>query len=245
MAGTIHIEYGAYAHPVGEVVLSIRRAAVVGASQNPWAERVQISLVGQLIGTSISDMNTKIDNLISGYANDNQDFKVIDGASTLLRLSLASSATLGGIRVVQAPSFPSSQDAAYVTFMPYQIVLEAEVAVGSPETLLENFTESIAFTGGGPEYDLQETRVGLPQKQLITQHTIYKAVQSGSAMGLYTFPTVPLPLWPTVQVKAGDISQTGGRMVGSRGRFMHFRIAWRYEFKSPVQLFGTPNNWGV
>lgn len=246
MADTIQIRYGSYTHPAGEVVLSVSRVAISGMSKNPWAERVQINMTGQLLGTSVSDLNTKIDNLISGYAYDNLDFKVLLNGSTSLRLSVLSSATLGGIRVIRPPSFPSNRDAAYVTFMPFSIGLEAEIAVTDPETLLESFVETLAFSGGGPIDVHLVTAVGLPQKQRPRQHLPYEVIQSGSAMGLYTYPTVPLPLWPADLVKAPAINQTGGRLVGSGSsrRYMHFGITWRYEFKSALPMLGNPNNWG-
>ncbi len=245
--GTLQIAYGSYTHAVGEVELSFRRSAVSGASETPYAERIEIDLSGTLIGNGIADMNAKVNALIAGYAFDGNDFKVLDQDGLLQRLSVASSGTLGGIRITRPPTFPTNRDAAYVTFLPYQIGLACEVPIASPETVLVSFEETLSFTGGGPVYDYLETRVGVPQKQLLTRRSVYQATQTGSAVGLYNIPLVPNAIWPTLQNRAPSISKKGGRLVGSGNnrRYMFKGVRWNYTFKSAVPLFGTPNNWGA
>lgn len=243
---TIHIEYGSYVHAVGELEMSFRRSALMTDAQTPYAERIEIDLVGELIGTSVSDINSKVAALIAGYAYNGYDFKVKDDSGTLLRLSIASSGTLGGVRIIRPPSFPSNKDGAYATFMPYQISLQADVPVTNPETVLVSFQESLSFSGGGPVYEYLETRIGPPQRQRVTDQSVYMATQEGSAVGLYNIPTIPSPLWPANQVRQRAVNATGGKLVGSGAnrKYMFKGVRWRYEFKSATPLLGDPHDWG-
>lgn len=226
--------------------MSFRRSALLTDAQTPYAERIEVDLVGELVGTSVSDINTKVAALIAGYAYGGSDFKVVNDSGTLLRLSIASSGTLGGIRIIRPPSFPSNKDGAYATFMPYQISLQADVPVTNPDTVLVSFQETLSFSGGGPVYEYLETRVGPPQRQRVTDQSVYMATQEGSAVGLYNIPTIPSAIWPANQVRNRSVSAIGGKLVGSGAnrRYMYKGVRWRYEYKSASPLYGEPHHWG-
>jgi hypothetical protein len=191
-------------------------------------------------------MNAKISALINGYAFNGRDFKLLDENGVVQRLSVLSSATLGGVMITKPPSFPSNKDAAHVTFMPYEISLAAELPITSLVTALVSFTETLSFSGGGPVYEYLETRVGPPQRQLATQQSICTATQEGSAVGLYDTPRVPAAIWPYALVRSPQINSVGGRLVGGgpNFRYMYKGVRWRYEFKGPTPFFGTPHHWG-
>jgi hypothetical protein len=244
---TLQLVYGSYYHAPGECELSFKRYALTGDSKNPYAERIDVDITGTLVGTGVADINAQMSQLIQAYAYNGRDFRVIDSNGANHRLSIISSATNGGIMVTIPPSFPTNKNAAGVTYMIYQIQLQAEIPVTSPATVLDKFEEQLTFSGGGPVVEYLETRVGLPQKQIPTLHTIYRATQEGSAIGYYTTPLVPRPIWPSLMTKAPVINKQGGRLVGSGNarQYMFKGVRWQYTYASAFPMFGTPNNWGA
>lgn len=246
---SITISYNGYEHPTGEVAVSITRRSLLTAARTVYAETVQINLNGTLVGDGVTSIDTQLIALATAYAVDGKDFVMQDDGPPVLALatSLASADTLGGIRVMRRPSLADGRNAAYVTFMNYQITLEATVAKPAAFTALASFHESIHFSGGGRRYGMLETRVGRPQRQLLTQNTIYRAVQSGQAVGLYRKPPIPLPLWPAWRIDNPDVTRMGGRMIGEGDgqTYMDFGVRWRYKFESPILLIGSPATWGV
>jgi len=244
---TLQLAYGNYVHAVGECELKFDRIALSGDSGNPYAERISVEIAGVLVGDGVRDMNVKCANLIAAYSRNGFDFQVIDENGTLQRLSIISSQTLAGVQIVAPPSFPTNKDAAYVTYLPYRIALTADVPIYNPETVLVKWQESLSFSGGGPEFVYLETRFGRPQKQGPTRNKVYKAVQEGSAVGLYITPTAPDQIWPQSLMRAPKIRSIGGRLVGagSNRRYMYKGLRWRYEYESADPFFGTPNHWGT
>jgi len=243
---SIVLSYGSHAHDEGEVSFAYSSEALLTAAQTPYAERVQIDLTGELHGSTIAEINTKVAKLVAAYSVDGLDFSVKDGTGKKLALSLASSACIGGLRVTRRPSFPEGRDAALVTFMPFQITLVGEREISDPTTVLLSYQETINFEGGGPEYAMLETRVGRPQRQgPVTNQTIYRATQEGNAVGLHDFPTIPSAIWPAYQIRPRRRSLIGGRLAGVDGTYINKGVRWRYDFESPVPLIGTPHNWGV
>jgi hypothetical protein len=245
---TISIKYRSHTHDVGEVVLSVNRQTLLTDARTAYAETVQIQLDGYLVGDGVASIDTKLAALSNAYAIDGGDFIVTDDAAGELELSLRSRETLGGIRVVKKPTLPPMQNAAYVTFLAYQVVLEAIVPKSSPSTLLRSYSEQISFSGGGWRRGCLQTRVGLPQSQLFTRNQIFRAVQTGRAVGLYSYPTMPSPIWPAWLVEQyPEKTYVAGRPVGegSAATYMDFGIQWRYVFESPVPLVGVPRTWGT
>jgi len=244
---SITLTYNGYTHEAGEAVISVSRQSLLTAAETVYAETVQIAISGTIIRDGVSAIDTRIAALAAAYASDGGDFAMIDSTAGSLSPSLTSAETLGGIRVMRRPSLPDMKNAAYVTFLNYQILLEAVVVKSSAWTLLRSFREEIQFSGGGPVYGCLQTRVGLPQRQLLAQHAIYRAVQSGSAVGLYSVPTIPSPYWPAWLVSLPETRYAGGHPVGAYGSvsYMDFGVSWRYVYESPVPMIGSPASWGV
>lgn len=244
----ISITYNGYTHPPGEVLLSVNRQALLTDARTAYGETVQIQLDGFLVGDGVASINTAFRALMTAYSTDGGDFVVTDTTAGELALTIRSTNTLGGLRVIKKPNLPSMQNAAYVTFLPYQIVLEALVANPNPATLLRSFAEQISFSGGGWRRGCLQTRFGLPQPQTLTRHQIFRAVQTGRAVGLYSYPPIPSALWPAWLVEPyPERSAVGGHLVGqgAAATYMDFGVQWRYTYESPVPLIGTPRSWGL
>jgi hypothetical protein len=243
---SIVVRYGNYTHAAGEVEYQIQKQAILNDLGEPVGEKVTVGMDGLLMGTSTSDMDSKVQSLRAAYLKDNQNWRVIAG-STVLDVSVDAEDTLNGIHVTQPPSFPSNKNAAYVTTLPYRIQLQWEQAVTDQLYALKSFTESLSFSGGGPRYGHIETAVELPEKQLLRRNTIYRVVQQGQAVGMYRQPLLPLPLFPGALVSAPDTTLGSGRALGplDRLRTSEIPITWKYTFESATPLAGRPNVWGV
>ncbi len=243
---SIVVQYGSHTHAVGEVEYSIQRTAILSDAKTPVKERVQIDVSGMLTGSSVADIDAKVESIKAAYAIDGQDF-IIRSGSLVLDVSLISSQAEGGTRVIQRPSFPNNKGGAYTTFLPYALTIEAELPIDDPITSIKSWRESVSFTGGGPLFGMLETRVGRPQPQLLTRHTIYRAVQEGQAVGNYVRPSAALPLFPSAQIKMPNITKISATPVGLGNStvFINPGIRWRYEFESATPLVANPNNWGA
>lgn len=243
----MHIQYGSYAHDPGEIQLSVSREAVFNDAEVPYAVRERWDMDGMLVGDSQSDIDRKVRDLTAAYSQDGLDLslKLSAGGDTHLRLK--STECIGGTRVTQPPSFPSNSDAAYVTFLPYAVSVEGLVALAGTSSYLVSFQETIARSGGGPRYGMIEPLTGMPIRQLLKRNTIYRATQRGSATGLYTYPSVPLPLWPAALKEAPKVERVGPRVrgTGATSTYTHYTVSWSYEFESATPLIGNPHSWGT
>lgn len=243
---SIVVQYGSYTHDAGEVEYSIQKNAVLSSRNLVVGQTVSIQMNGMLLADSVSAMDAKVQSLVAAYSVPNQNWRVLNNGSPLA-ISINAEDTISGINVTQPPSFPTNKDAAYVTYLPYTIALAYEQFKIDELFSLKSFTESLQFSGGGPKIMHLETATGLPQKQIVRQNTIYRAVQSGQAVGMYREPVPPAPIWPNALVDTGNRGYTNGRVIGPIGAATQTEraVSWQYTFESATPLFGRPNIWGV
>lgn len=245
----IWVQFGSYAHDPGEVEYSIRKRALLTDRKTPYAHMVRVDMAGMLVGSGTSEIEAKLTNMIDAYSSDNKDFSIKLGDSdTNSIISITSSETNGGVRVVEPVSYPSNVNAVHTTYMPYTVSLEAEVPISNPATAIRSFVETLEFAGGGPRRGWLEPIYGRPVRQQLKQQTIYKAIQRGQAVGLYARPIIPLPIWPFALVERNPRRAIdNGRPYGggSDATTMDFSVSWQYEFESDRPLIGTPHRWGA
>jgi hypothetical protein len=240
------LAYGDYRHPLGQPAITIWRRTLLSAANTPLAVSERWEIAGLLQAATVQEMSEKIDALEAAYSEDGRDLVLyLPDGTTASSHYLASSQTLGGVRVVRPPSYPEGRGAQYATVRTFLVTLEAEVPVTSPETALVSFRETLELTGGGPRYGHLEPLVGWPIKQLLRRHTVFRALQRGEAVGWLAYPAAPPPLWPAALVEAGT-SQAGSprrRGLGAALAYTDFPISWSYKFESAGPLIGGPNVW--
>lgn len=245
----MYLRYGNHRHDVGECELSITAQGEQTGTGGTWATRYNIAIAGQLQGASAAEIEAKARLLEDAYSIDNQDFALMHSTGGATHLAFSAVNSIGGVRVIQRPSYPSQRDASYVTFLNYVIALEVLVAE-TAGTVLSSFEERISIRGGGPRWGVLETKFGEPIRQPLRNRTTCHASQSGRAVGLYGYPTnyVPAPLWPSALVESpGSREFMSPRRIGDgAGRtFVEYPVSWAYEFASTTLLFGRPNVWRV
>jgi len=233
------LKYGTYTHAQGEAEVSISRAELRTGTDQVYGYTERWTINGQLIGTSATNIDSQVESLEAAYAINERDliFLLPDG-STPSELGLLTASCAGGTRVAMPPSYPSNRGAAYVTFLPYQIVVEGDVI--TDVTVTSEFHETLTFSGGGAVYGHLETLASAPVKQLLRRKSIYRATQAGRAVGKFAYPSVPNPIWPGALIAAPTITRKNPRRRGGAD-YEDFETTWQYQFESRVPLSGNPN----
>lgn len=240
----MQLAWGNYKHAEGECQYSWMQEAILTDMEDVEGVRVNVSISGQLVGNGISDMNTKVVNLLTAYSDSNRNFRVLNNSGMEVALSIPASATNGGFIVKRPPSFPTNIDAAYVTFLPYVIELEAEIPTAGAGTLFRFFEERVSQKGGGSRRGWLEPNEGDPIRQLLKQKTVYRYVQAGTAIGLYSEPSPPPPLWPQwLDSDEPELDYVSPKR--RRGVQRDFSVSWSYSFTSNQRLSGRPHQLGV
>lgn len=192
---------------------------------------------------SQSTMKTKIAECQDAFASNFKDVMLLqpDG-STRSQHVLLNAQTFGGVIVVQRPQFPDGKGAQHVTFRTANAAVQATIMVDSGTGYKEHF-EEVTFSGGGPRFGHLEPLWGRPIKQLRKQNTIYKATQTGRREGIYGFPDIPAPIWPSALLEEPIVVKSGPRLIGNT--YTDFLISWTYQFEDANRLVGSPTPWVV
>jgi hypothetical protein len=204
-------------------------------------ERWDIS--GMLFGDDVAALNTAIALLEASYSISGGSIYLLDNNAAETVHQLATSNTIGGVQIVQPPSFPEGRGAEFTTFRQYRISVEAMKPTGNPESAIISFNETLTFNGGGPRDVFHELRNGSPFKWRVSEQTVYTATQAGSAVGYGGYPFYPSPIWPDAEDQPSRQRSPGSPKtmgVGSTRRRVEFPISWSYRFHSAQALIGAP-----
>jgi hypothetical protein len=241
----MYFQYGNYQHAHGEVNLSLTKRANRNArgftAYTTWTMQLEGTLIA--VGDTAAEMQASIHAQIlaleNAYGLDGFDAGLFHDDGSLTPHFLDSSASLGGVRVIGMEFDKDNRDGQYATGRSYRITLEADFP--NPAVALQQWTESLRIVGtGGPRTVHLETISGVPQKQVVNQRTIVRATQSGSAVGLRTYPLPPAPLFPGAElVDNREVSKGSPRNL--HGAFVDWPINWSYQFEAAGSLNGTPN----
>jgi hypothetical protein len=191
-----------------------------------------------------AQLSARITAMQQAYAQQglNLGLYFADGTPSVHYLQSARAA--GGTRVTKPPDFPLGAGAEYSTFRNFALAVEADFLDSSIG--LVSWTESLSFSGGGPQFGYLLTLNGPPQKQLLRQQTTYKATQQGEAVGLSAYPTAPNPIWPADEHSdQRHVSQVLPERTGPgpTAVYHHFKTRWSYVFESAAPLVGVPTAW--
>ncbi|HWB08398.1 MAG TPA: hypothetical protein VG826_04210 [Pirellulales bacterium] len=208
------------------------------------------SITGMLTSqVGLTDINAQIAALMAAYAIHGQDLILYLPDGTPSASQLLSANSLGGTRVVQAPSFPGGKPAERVGFASYTAKVAAEIPVIEGHTLVD-YHESLKFRGGVPVIGWLEPVVGLPVQQLWKQLSTFKVTQEGHATGYDWQPLigfdVGIPIWPAALLPDKtelDTEAPDRQGIAEFAAYKNFKVSWHYEFESLTPLIGNPNPW--
>jgi len=139
---------------------------------------------------------------------------------------------------VRTLSYPEGRGAEYATYRTYEIVYAAEVPATTNPGLIA-WNETLAFTGGGPRFELITCLNGPPVRVTVAEQTPFRCVQSGSASGYGTWPSYSTPLFPQHEHRDRRRQDKSTPQYHGQGR-ARYPIRWSYEFEAATPLFGSP-----
>lgn len=254
-----YFSYNGYPHPPCDV--GFRYDAIKNSAEAVVAYKARIDVGGLLItqlggDAGQRDLSAQIDQLRQAYSSPGGDaiFTLNDGS--ISPNSIYNADTLGGVQVIQAPSFPTTKKAELVTMRTFTAVLEAIVPTLYGSTALWHYREEIEYVGaGGISREVVDVTQGSPVPQTTRQRTAMLAVQSGEAVGYFSrwpgagqIPFCANPLWPSLEqpqlrsVHKGSPEKVGH---GANAVYIKWPTNWRFTFKSkdPIPTLNEPSLW--
>lgn len=230
--------YGNYTHADNEVELqSITRQMVVDATGRAQSIKHQWKVRGVLQAASQAALDSALSNLEDAYAENGHSavLKLNSGANSVHVLD--SSQTVGGVKVVGGVDYPVGDGTEFVTSRTYAITLEAEFPF-APAGRIIKWQESIRFSGGGPKFVWLETSRGKPVKQKTQEQTLYRAVQSGSAVGYLQRLPPPGALAPQLLITPPEIEYGNPQRNGNT---LHsYPTKWTYRMADAAPIVALP-----
>jgi hypothetical protein len=231
--------YGGYSHRPGTVNVSVVSRVLETEQQQPYATLKQVTLDGVLLSTHGS-ISTQASALESAYAVNGRNF-------SFFHHTIRSSSALGGVRVLEV-AFPDGGRSAYVTTLPFRIILEAEVPVTNAANILRSFSETLEFAEPDPIFGFTHPINGLSRRQRTRTHSFYRATQAGNAVGYLRQPnlaTITRPIWPALLLSterpALTVTSPKPRFNGRGFDQTDFSIQWRWQFASALPFTGQPH----
>jgi hypothetical protein len=106
---------------------------------------------------------------------------------------------------------------------------------------LRSFNETLTFSGGGPRITVVECANVPPQPQVLNLFTAFRATQVGSAVGMFGYPPIPVPIFPAALEESGQPAFTSPSLKG--GIYVDYGVSWSYRFISATPMAGLPNQW--
>jgi len=229
-----NIVYGGYTHADDSAGFTINEQMILSPRGTPFKKLHSWIINGVLRATTQSQLTAEMDALKAAYSQGGQDlvFNLTGGVGSHHRL--LSGSTLTGTRVRRftwldrQPGVWGS-GTEYVFRRSYQIVVDAEAIADGADNILQ-YTQSITYKGyGGPRWILAGSLTGAMQAQTVQAFTPFYAIQSGFALGLFSRPSFPGPLWPALEHgemrEETEIDGTpyanGTIALGARWRYVH------------------------
>ena len=234
--------YNGTKHANNEVSFTITRTPLRSQAGAYYAYSERWDCRGDLLNYSSQAAITQaIQSLTNLYSADGGDivFYLDDGVTPTAH-QLRSSSCIGGVKVVQAPSFPNGVAAEYQPSYgrSYTFALEGILPLTTSNIVLQ-FRESISMVGtGGPIRVWLPVATGSWIRQQTTTQSTFRVIQAGSAVGLNFTPTPPAPIWPDAEnFQDRKVDAESAQLYG----LYHWPLSWSYTFESSGSLIGSPS----
>lgn len=241
------LRYGSYSYQLHGAGITIQRQAENNDAGEPVRTVNSINVMTRLLNNAATPTRATMDTLVrafeAAHARSGQNLILYQADGTTETAHAWRSANcIGGVRVVGGPSYPEYAGAEGINYRTIQVQFEAIVPLADARSALRSFTETITVSGGGPVFGHLVPKTGRPVKQLLSEFSVCRATQRGSAVGLYQYPFPTDPIWPEAMVSPpGEFSYTSARRIGTD--LTDFMVSWSYEYEHSDRLTGRPNQW--
>lgn len=234
-----------YTFPIGAADLNITREVLTNEADQPYATRDRWASETLLVGTSAVDIDAKVALLYAAFNSNGKDFRLtMPNGTTNSQHVLLNSGSITGTLIRKRPSVTTFAGAGGVTNIRCTWEVEAEYPISNSASLLRSFEETLSIDGGGSEIGYLKPLYGFPQAQTLRRNDSYRAVQQGSAVGIYGRPdplVIAPPIFAGFQLRAPKISMRSPRRRGLGNE--DFAVSWLWEYESASPLVGEPNQW--
>lgn len=198
---------------------------------------------GVLIGTSQSQLTTKIAALETGYRNITGDVVLKDNSGADSAHKIVYAQAVNGIRasITYPGSFAgggwgSGTEYTYVRYFVGQI--EADVLSIEDNILL--YHQTMQFSLGGAGYKVLEAFTGPPQVQFTKVQSKFWAIQRGMGIGAFSNPNPPAPLVAAPVDPDRSWVDFGTPQIQGSLRNIGFPTRWSYFYEAPFPLNAVP-----
>lgn len=231
----MQVKYGGFGFTANSVSVAIDKRYDTTEAGAPWKWTEGWDVEGRLEGSTQAAIRAAIQALENALV-PGQDLVLLENDSADSAHIVRDAQTIGGVRVVGV-RYPNGRGADYSTYRDFVVRFEFERPyVGYGAGVLLAWQESITFSGGLPRVAWLEPIAGPPRGQVVNQQTAYRAVQQGQAVGAFSRPSPPAPLWPNLVER--EVTPANPKRRGNT--FVEWPIAWRYAFAGPLPFLGEP-----
>lgn len=238
----MQLVYGSYAFTANAAGITTRRELLRNAGGQLYAQKISWDVEGYLYADGQSAISAAMAELSVALQTPflNLGLKHDDGSLSAALLTNNGSTT--GVRIETGPDFDRNNGSEFSLERHFRFTASAEYPLPGSLNLLLDFHESVTFSGGGPRYVLRENLDTPPQKQMTHRFTVYKATQSGFAVGYLRYPNRMPPIWPNDLVESNpESTPESPRRMGLK--YQEFKTTWKYTFAAARPLIGLPNIW--
>jgi hypothetical protein len=236
-------KFGNTTRPNNEVVVSVsyypqyNLTREIAAVTETWSVRGRIVLQGA--DATSANMGNEIRAVNAMAEQQDVDVVILDDDGTETPWKIRSSECNIGPRVTYF-GWTASENDVYTNGQGYTLNLTAERPYKGG---LLSFTETLQpIEPGGQEYVYVGGSVNYPERQLGSQHLPWRAVQSGTAVGLLGYPVPPAPIFPFAMSKPNQAFVFTLLSPKKPGKIdSEFTISWSYDYAWHQPLIGIPN----
>lgn len=230
------LKYGSYSHPSGECSFTRTVSPKLSEAQQVISEVVRWDIRGEIIADGVASIVDRVAEIDAAYAIQGQDLSLLDDSGNLVVVLLRSATSVNGVRSTR-PNLPQGEGAEWATGLKFSASFEAEYT-SSLQSGLVSFQETLSFSGGGPVYVWRRPLNAPPIKQTVSPYSPYRLTQSGRAVGRYTYPSPPGPLFAADLWEGPSPRYTGPNLTG--GQLLNYTTEWNYVMESVSPLQGLP-----
>ncbi len=242
------VRYGSYQHPANEANLRLFKVVPLYSRRGfRWGYRNIMQIEGEILETTQSGFQTRINGLVEAYADNGNDFGFYDADGNLTNHSITSAASLTGTKVI-ARDWPKSDGAEWATKRTFRVTVQADFEDIEPLQDIKWWHETVRYSGNtGARKRFVNVDIGAPQKQTIGLRTTQTIIQQGQAIGQTTWPNLPDPILTesdTVIERLDQRHVVHQSPRRERNGFYDYPVQWRYVFESTVSQSLVPNDGG-
>lgn len=244
------LKVGAFAFPMGSVELTIARRDRKTDTGQDFAEEVTwnvrytpMTQEGDA-STAMAAIKSKLDALESALSGSIGNLVLYQpNGSTKTHHQLLANQCLGGIQMLERPSYPEGRNVEGVTMRTVTMVFRGLRKLPNATALVQSFEETLDFEPSGTVYGHLEPKFGFPIKQELKRRTTYRATQRGQCVGIYQRPDPPPAIWPNALKYTNPRTTLGSPERQPDGTYLNYPLAWEYVYESAYPLSGVPNPW--